>query len=148
MSNFEYRVVPAPKRGIKTRGAKSVEDQFAHALTLTINDAAAEGWEYLRTDTLPCEERQGLTGRVTTFQNMLVFRRLTAEAAAAHLRAAADSADAQRAVQSAATVATMPQITAPTPAPLRLDKPAPAETVTRVPTPELRADASTRMAAE
>jgi hypothetical protein len=33
------------------------------------------GGEYLRADALPCDERTGLTGTKTTFQNVLVFRR-------------------------------------------------------------------------
>ena len=80
MAQFEYKVVPAPKRGIKARGVKGTEEQFAHALTLLMNEAAAEGWEYQRTDTLPCEERKGLTGKTTVYQNMLVFRRNLTEA--------------------------------------------------------------------
>lgn len=76
MQHFEYRVVPAPRRGEKARGLKSTEDRFAHALTQLMNDLAREGWEYLRADTLPCEERSGLTGKSTTFQNLLVFRRM------------------------------------------------------------------------
>jgi hypothetical protein len=72
---FEYKVVPAPTRGKKARGVKTAADRFAKALAEAINTEAAEGWEYLRTDTLPSEERQGLTGRTTVFQNMLVFRR-------------------------------------------------------------------------
>jgi hypothetical protein len=83
MAQFEYKVVPAPKRGLKGRGIKGTEAMFANALATLMNDAAAEGWEYQRTDSLPCEERQGLTGRVTVFQNMLVFRRALAVAAVA-----------------------------------------------------------------
>jgi len=36
----------------------------------------------MRADTLPVEERVGLTGRTTTFQHMLVFRRALAVAQA------------------------------------------------------------------
>ncbi|GKY88547.1 DUF4177 domain-containing protein [Sinisalibacter aestuarii] len=72
---FEYKVVPAPTRGKKAKGVKTAADRFARALAETINAEAAEGWEYIRTDTLPAEERQGLTGRTTVFQNMLIFRR-------------------------------------------------------------------------
>lgn len=75
MKRFEYKVVPAPKKGEKARGVKRTEDRFAHALTLIMNELGAKGWEYVRSDTLPCEERSGLTSKVTTFQNMLVFRR-------------------------------------------------------------------------
>ena len=75
MSKFEYAVVPAPKKGAKAKGAKTTDQRFAHALATLINEKAAEGWEYLRTDTLPSEERSGLTGKTTVFQNMLIFRR-------------------------------------------------------------------------
>ncbi|MDP3377653.1 MAG: hypothetical protein Q8S53_04755, partial [Brevundimonas sp.] len=33
-------------------------------------------WDYVRADTLPVDERSGLTGTKTSFHNMLVFRRL------------------------------------------------------------------------
>lgn len=75
MQQFEYRVVPAPKKAEKVKGMKTTSDRFAHALTQMMNDAGRDGWEYLRADTLPCEERVGLTGRTTKFQHMLVFRR-------------------------------------------------------------------------
>ena len=78
MQRFEYKVIPAPKRGEKARGVKTTEDRFAHALTSLMNELGAEGWDYVRADTLPCEERVGLTGTRTTFQNMLVFRRVLA----------------------------------------------------------------------
>ncbi len=75
MQHFEYKVVPAPKRGEKARGVKTTEDRFALALTQLMNQLGADGWEYVRSDALPCEERTGFTGTKTTFQNMLVFRR-------------------------------------------------------------------------
>lgn len=75
MQRFEYKVIPAPKRGEKARGVKTTEERFAYALTNLMNDLGAEGWDYVRADALPCEERVGLTGTKTTFQNMLVFRR-------------------------------------------------------------------------
>ena len=75
MPNYEYHVVPAPKRGEKAKGLKTTEERFAHALTGLMNQLGADGWDYVRADCLPCEERQGLTGRTTTFQNVLVFRR-------------------------------------------------------------------------
>lgn len=76
MQRFEYKVVPAPRRGEKARGVKSTEDRFALALTQMMNRLGAEGWDYVRADALPCDERVGLTGSKTTFQNMLVFRRI------------------------------------------------------------------------
>lgn len=76
MPNFEYKVVPAPTRGLKAKGVKGTQARFANALQTVMNDLGADGWEYQRTDTLPVEERQGLTGKTTNFQNMLVFRRV------------------------------------------------------------------------
>jgi hypothetical protein len=76
MQRFEYKVIPAPRRGEKARGVKSTEDRFAFALTQLMNQLGAEGWDYVRADALPCEERVGLTGTKTTFQNVLVFRRI------------------------------------------------------------------------
>lgn len=75
MTGFEYKVVPAPKRGLKAKGIKGTPARFANALQLVMNDLGAQGWEYQRTDTLPVEERVGLTKKSTSFQNMLVFRR-------------------------------------------------------------------------
>lgn len=78
MQRFEFKVIPAPKRGEKARGVKTTEDRFALALTTLMNQLGAEGWDYVRADALPCDERVGLTGTKTTFQNVLVFRRLIA----------------------------------------------------------------------
>ena len=75
MKCYEYQVVPAPKKGEKAKGAKTTADRFAVALTSLMNRMGSEGWDYIRADTLPCEERVGLTGSKTVFQNMLVFRR-------------------------------------------------------------------------
>ncbi|MEN8840122.1 MAG: DUF4177 domain-containing protein [Octadecabacter sp.] len=76
MTGFEYKVVPAPMRGLKGKGVKGTPARFANALQSVMNDLGADGWEYQRTDTLPVEERVGLTGKNTSFQNMLVFRRV------------------------------------------------------------------------
>ena len=76
MAIFEYKVVPAPTRGVKAKGVKGTAARFAHALQDVMNELGAQGWEYQRTDTLPVEERQGLTGKTSSFQNMLVFRRV------------------------------------------------------------------------
>ncbi|GEM_PF-1474211 len=75
MSNYEYKVVPAPRKGLKGKGIKGAEGRFANALMTAMNELGAEGWEYQRSDTLPCDERSGMMGKSTTFQNMLVFRR-------------------------------------------------------------------------
>ncbi|MGB8623407.1 MAG: DUF4177 domain-containing protein, partial [Paracoccaceae bacterium] len=80
MMQYEYKVVPAPAKGEKAKGLRSTEDRFAQALSSLMNRMGRDGWEYQRADTLPCEERQGLTGKTTRFQNMLIFRRPLAEA--------------------------------------------------------------------
>jgi hypothetical protein len=82
MQRFEFKVIPAPKRGEKARGVKSTEDRFALALTTLMNELGAEGWDYVRADALPCEERVGFTSTKTTFQNVLVFRRVIPSLAA------------------------------------------------------------------
>lgn len=75
MQQFEFKVIPAPRRAEKARGLKTTADRFAQTLAQVMNDLARDGWEYLRADTLPCEERTGLTGKSTSFQTMLIFRR-------------------------------------------------------------------------
>jgi hypothetical protein len=63
-----------------------------------MNELAQDGWEYLRADTLPAEERSGLTSKTTVYHNLLVFRRPTAAAMAPLL--AAEVAAAQPAQQA------------------------------------------------
>ena len=75
---YEYTVIPAPSRGEKAKGAKTPVDRFALSLAAELNRMAAEGWDYVRAETLPTEERSGLTGRSTLYHNVLVFRRLVA----------------------------------------------------------------------
>lgn len=92
MPIFEFKVIPAPRRGEKARGVKTTEERYALALTTLMNEMGREGWDYVRADTLPVDERVGFTGTKTSYQHMLVFRRVietmpvaadTSEAAAA-----------------------------------------------------------------
>ena len=75
MGGVEYRVVPAPRRGVKAKGAKTGEERFAAALSEVMNALGAEGWDYVRSDVMPCEERQGLTGKAVVYHTVMVFRR-------------------------------------------------------------------------
>lgn len=75
MQAYEYKVIPAPMKGEKERGLKTGAERFAHGLTLQMNEMAKDGWEYWRAETLPAEERAGLTSKVTVYHNLLVFRR-------------------------------------------------------------------------
>lgn len=77
MEHFEYKVIPAPRRGIRIKGAKGPAGRFAGTLENTINALSAEGWEYVRAESLPVDERHGITRRKTeTYQNVLIFRRI------------------------------------------------------------------------
>ena len=124
---YEYSVIPAPARGEKTKGAKTPVDRFALSLTAELNRMAAEGWDYVRAETLPSEERSGLTGRSTVYHNVLVFRRATValETAAAPTAASKPqpeypvSATPARAPEKApeAPQAAAPQPIAPAPVP-------------------------------
>jgi len=80
MRKFEYKAIPSPSSGTKAKGVKSTEDRFALSITEVLNDMAAEGWEYVRAETLPCDERKGLTGTQTSYQNLLIFKRFQSAA--------------------------------------------------------------------
>lgn len=80
--HYEYKVVPAPAKPRKTPKIKGAEAKFAHSLEATMNDYAAEGWEYLRADILPSEERRGFRSSQTVYRTVLVFRRALAQPAA------------------------------------------------------------------
>lgn len=107
MSQYEYKVVPAPKTGLKAKGVKSSEERFANALQTAMNELGADGWEFQRTDTLPCEERSGFTKRMTTFQNMLIFRRTIEVAAKVEVET-----PEERIVQTIAPVQEVPKLEA------------------------------------
>lgn len=79
MQQFEYKVVPAPDKGMKIKGLKTPADRYAYAVSELMNQLSQDGWEYWRAETLPSEERKGLTGSITVYHNLLVFRRPSAE---------------------------------------------------------------------
>ena len=76
---YEYKVIPAPRKGRKARGIKGAEARFSFAIQEVMNDLGADGWEFLRSETLPSDERQGLTSSQTVFRSLLVFRRPRAD---------------------------------------------------------------------
>lgn len=76
--HYEYKVTPAPRRGLKGKGIKGAEARFAFAIQTLMNEYAADGWEFLRAETLGAEERHGLTSAQTVYRDLLVFRRLRA----------------------------------------------------------------------
>jgi hypothetical protein len=81
MSQYQYKVIPAPTRGIRGKGVKGPDGKFANALETLMNDMGAQGWEFQRAETLPSEERAGLTSKTTVFRNILVFRKEITDAA-------------------------------------------------------------------
>jgi hypothetical protein len=105
MQHFEYKVIPAPARGEKERGLKAGVDRFAHTLSGVMNDMAVQGWEYLRAETLPAEERTGLTGKTTVYHNLLVFRRALSLEPAQGIGAHLSTHDAPANVEGAPKVA-------------------------------------------
>lgn len=82
MQRYEFKVVPAPRRAEKARAIKTHEERFAFTLATLMNELGAQGWDYVRADALPCDERSGLTGTKTSYHNILVFRRPLPEVAA------------------------------------------------------------------
>ena len=77
---YEYSAIPAPSRGEKAKDARTPTQRYALALTSELNRMAGEGWEYVRADVLPSEERSGIAGRATIYHNLLIFRRPKAAA--------------------------------------------------------------------
>jgi hypothetical protein len=74
MPRYESKLVPAPEKASKHKGLKGAAS-FAATLEDILNELGRDGWHYLRADTLPQEERSGLTSKVTTYRNLLVFQR-------------------------------------------------------------------------
>ncbi|MEQ6248403.1 hypothetical protein ABMC89_05885 [Sulfitobacter sp. HNIBRBA3233] len=75
MPRYEYKVVPAPTKGLKGKGVRGAEARFSFALQELMNGLSGYGWEFMRAETLPSIERAGLTGTTTEWRNVLVFRR-------------------------------------------------------------------------
>lgn len=59
MPVYTYKIVPAPERARKIKGAKGPEARFAATLEEDMNAHAEDGWEFVRTETFPVEERSG-----------------------------------------------------------------------------------------
>ncbi|MCZ4351119.1 DUF4177 domain-containing protein [Roseovarius aestuarii] len=93
MTRYEYKVCPSPTKGRKAQGVKSPEGRFAKTVEDVLNAHAADGWDYVRSDLLPSEERQGLTSSQTVYRTLLVFRRPvgTADSAADEMIATAST---------------------------------------------------------
>lgn len=72
----EYKCVGAPERPKKKRGAKTRSDRVAAVMQDVINAEAVDGWEYVRTDLVPVEEKSGWFSRATEVHRaVLIFKR-------------------------------------------------------------------------
>ena len=76
MSQYEYKVIPTPRRAKRAKGVKGEAARFANVLTDAMNVEAAEGWEFVRSETLPMERKTKMfKAPVELNQTVLVFRR-------------------------------------------------------------------------
>lgn len=79
MSGYSYKTVAAPRRLKKVKGFKGKDALLAHAVEELIAVEAAQGWEYLRADSFPVEEKGGMFSKpVVTERAVLVFRKAVA----------------------------------------------------------------------
>lgn len=85
MQMHEYLALPAPRKGSKVKNLKTPAERYAHAMTELMNELAAEGWEFWRSECLPSDERKGLTGTTVVQNHLLIFRRPSAEVLAEQL---------------------------------------------------------------
>jgi hypothetical protein len=73
---YEYKVIPAPRKAQRSKGAKGTTERFAVGLQATLNEMGIGGWSFVRSETLPVDERHGLLRKVVEeFHTVLIFRR-------------------------------------------------------------------------
>lgn len=73
---YEYKVVAAPEKCRKHKGAKTPGERAARELQELIRSEAVAGWEYYRIDSFPVTERRGALSRpVEAVRAVVVFRR-------------------------------------------------------------------------
>ena len=102
MDRYEYKVIPSPRRPRKAKGLKTNADRFANVLTEEINLQAAEGWEFVRAEALPMDEKPSLFKKaVETTQTVFVFRRALPDPDAPRMPTIVASRDPVRAPEQA-----------------------------------------------
>lgn len=72
---FEYKVIGAPEKPRRKRGARTPSDRVAAAFSDVLGAEAVDGWEYLRTDLVPVEEGGFFSRRREVHRAVMVFRR-------------------------------------------------------------------------
>ena len=84
MSGYKYRSVALPRGHPEVKKRRRPPGEYlAAVLEAVINDQAAEGWEYLRAETITAIARKSmLSAKSETAHTLLVFRKSTRPAAA------------------------------------------------------------------
>lgn len=73
---YEYKTVAGPDKGKRKARGRKVGERVAEAMEDIIREETAAGWDYLRTDVVPVEERASFFSRRRTIHcPVLVFRR-------------------------------------------------------------------------
>lgn len=76
MQQYDYKVVPAPRRLKRIRGVSSSAELCAVTLAETLNAVAREGWEYLRAEQVSAAQEGGWFRRgAEVVETVLIFRR-------------------------------------------------------------------------
>lgn len=78
MADYEYKVVPAPRKAGRAKGVRGHDEKYAHTLGEIMNNMATDGWQYLRAESLPVDEKAGMMGKTNEkYLSLLVFQRPT-----------------------------------------------------------------------
>lgn len=76
MTQYDYKVVPAPRKLKRIRGVNSAGELCAATMAETLNAVARDGWEYLRADQVSAAQEGGWFRRGTeVVETVLIFRR-------------------------------------------------------------------------
>ena len=79
---YEYKCIAAPEKARRRKGAKTRTDRVALAIEEILQAECRGGWEYLRADLIPVEEKSGFFSRAQDVHRaILVFRRAVGGAA-------------------------------------------------------------------
>jgi hypothetical protein len=75
MTEYEYRVIPAPAKPVQGKGAVGGGDRFASIFAEMLNDMGREGWLYVRTDTVTERHGRWPFRRRSETRELVVFQR-------------------------------------------------------------------------
>ena len=113
MTTYQYKTVAAPRKLKRVKGVKGADALAAHHVEEAIAVEAADGWEYVRTDRFPIEEKNGMFSRPQVSERaVMIFRKEIVQQVA---MAAQPVQPASQPVQPAPQPAPPPQQPAPAP---------------------------------